>query len=56
MYASPFGDPVNLTSVNGPAGDNDPTLSDDGEVLYFMSDRAGGLGFNDIWYATRDCP
>lgn len=36
-----------------PTYDTHPTLSPDGNVLYFSSDRPGGLGEGDIWYATR---
>jgi hypothetical protein len=48
-----FGTPVNLTQINSTAWDSAPTLSSDGLTLYFMSDRAGGVGDSDIWYATR---
>jgi peptidoglycan-associated lipoprotein len=30
-----------------------PTLSPDGNTLYFVSDRDGGMGAADIWYSTR---
>ena len=30
-----------------------PYLASDGETLYFSSDRAGGLGDNDIWMTRR---
>jgi hypothetical protein len=33
--------------------DSHPTLSHDGLTLYFASDRAGGQGGVDLWYATR---
>ncbi len=29
-----------------------PTISPDGNVLYFTSDMPGGYGFNDIWFVT----
>jgi peptidoglycan-associated lipoprotein len=46
--------PVNLGSVvNGAANDGAPALSRDGRTLYFYSNRAGGLGANDLYVATR---
>ncbi|MCX7606159.1 MAG: OmpA family protein [Bacteroidia bacterium] len=36
-----------------PTYDAQPTLSPDGNLMYFISDRDGGLGGTDIWYAQR---
>lgn len=36
-----------------PTYDAQPTLSPDGNIMYFISDRDGGLGGTDIWYAQR---
>ncbi len=33
--------------------ESQPSLSSDGRVLFFASDRPGGRGGSDIWYATR---
>lgn len=33
--------------------DSHPALSRDGKTLYFSSDRQGGQGGVDLWYATR---
>jgi hypothetical protein len=33
--------------------DSHPTLSRDGKTIYFSSDRTGGQGGVDIWYANR---
>ena len=33
--------------------ESQPSLSSDGRVLFFVSDRPGGHGGSDIWYATR---
>ena len=33
---------------------SDPSISSDGSILYFSSDRPGGEGRTDIWMATRD--
>lgn len=34
--------------------ESQPSLSSDGEVLFFASDRPGGFGGSDIWYSRRD--
>lgn len=45
--------PVNLgANVNSGDWESHPTLSADGRTLYFVSDRKGGFGRNDIWYST----
>jgi len=49
-----FGQPVNIGSVNGGAGDFCPCLSADGLSLYFNSSRWGGYGSCDIYVAKRD--
>jgi Tol biopolymer transport system component len=52
--AAPFGQPRNLgPAVNGPAHDVRPSLSSDGSVLFFMSDRPGGFGQLDLWQASN---
>ena len=33
--------------------ESQPSLSSDGRLLFFASDRPGGYGGSDIWYATR---
>lgn len=33
--------------------DSNPFISSDGNTLYFSSNRDGGLGSEDIWYATK---
>lgn len=50
----PWGTPVNLgPTVNSPHWDHGPTLSPDGLMLLFPSDRPGGSGGLDIWVSTR---
>jgi hypothetical protein len=50
---APWGAPVNVGSpVNSPANDFCPTISRDGHALYFVSNRPGGCGGDDI-YTTR---
>ncbi len=47
--------PVNLGPVvNSSAWDSQPSVSPDGNTLYFSSGRQGNIGKMDIWYTTRD--
>lgn len=39
--------------LNSESNDSQPTLSGDGQTLYFRSSREGGFGNFDIWSATR---
>lgn len=46
--------PKNLgRQLNTEANDSQPTLSGDGQTLYFRSSREGGYGNFDIWYSTK---
>jgi len=48
-------DPVNLgPSINSMAWESQPSLSADGRILYFVSDRKGGLGGRDIYRAEKN--
>ncbi|HET6227977.1 MAG TPA: OmpA family protein [Bacteroidia bacterium] len=38
--------------VNSPSWESQPSFSADGKTLYFVSQRPGGLGGGDIWYAN----
>lgn len=50
----PWGTPVNLgAGVNTAGLEASPTLSIDGHLLFFSSDRPGGQGSNDIYVARR---
>jgi len=52
--ADPWGPPQNLgPNINTAANDAGPSLSVDGHRLYFISNRAGGLGNNDLYVARR---
>ncbi|MCB0661545.1 MAG: PD40 domain-containing protein, partial [Saprospiraceae bacterium] len=44
-----FGPPINTK-----AWESLPSISADGRTLYFSSDRPGGQGGRDIWFATRN--
>lgn len=46
--------PTNMgTKVNSRSWDSQPSLSADGRILFFSSNRKGGFGGNDIWYSVR---
>ncbi|MEH6308336.1 OmpA family protein [Olivibacter sp. CPCC 100613] len=48
-----WGSPHNLGSpINSGAWEAQPAISPDGNTLYFVSNRKGGFGGNDIWYST----
>lgn len=42
-----------IRNINSDADDQDPTLTQDMLEIYFISNRPGGLGGGDVWYATR---
>jgi hypothetical protein len=49
---STFSPPEPIAEVNDPdAWDSQPTLSPDGQTLFFVSNRRGGKGARDIWYS-----
>lgn len=48
-----FGAPAKVTELDTSADEGPTWISDDGCVLYFHSDRTGGLGMHDIWSAAR---
>lgn len=49
----PWDAPVNLSPLNSPAAEQQPSLSNDGRTLVFASSRTGGFGGTDIWASTR---
>lgn len=48
-----FGEPEQVLGVNGTSYDHLPWISDDELRIYYTTERAGGLGHSDIWFATR---
>jgi tetratricopeptide (TPR) repeat protein len=60
LYFSAFHDgnwstPYNLKwPVNTTAWESTPSISADGNVLYFSSNRPGGLGGKDLWYSKKN--
>jgi WD40 repeat protein len=54
---SPWEDPVNLgPAINSSGFDNAPSLSNDEHLLFFSSNRPGGLGQFDIYVSRRKNP
>jgi outer membrane protein OmpA-like peptidoglycan-associated protein/tetratricopeptide (TPR) repeat protein len=50
-----WSEPVNLgKTVNSRFWDTQPTISSDGNTLYFISTRPGGFGRADVWKTTKD--
>jgi hypothetical protein len=43
-----------LNNPDGLTGDRSPSLSRDGVILYFASDRPGGKGGLDIWWVLTE--
>jgi hypothetical protein len=53
---SEWSEPANLGApINSASLEASPTLSKDGLVLYFTSNRPGGLGLQDLWVSRRGC-
>lgn len=51
---APWRTPVKLgVTINTPAMERVRSITADGRVLLFQSDRAGGLGLTDIWAVAR---
>ena len=43
----------NITTVNSPSWESQPSISADGLMLFFASDRPGGFGGSDLWMSKR---
>lgn len=47
-------EPKNMGAVVNSSGwDSQPTIASDGRTLFFVSNRRGGKGKNDIWYTYK---
>lgn len=50
-----WGEAKNLgTVINSSSWDSHPSLTPSGDTLYFASDRVGGFGLSDIYYAVKN--
>ena len=49
-----WGPATPITELNSSASDTRTSISHDGLEIYLQSGRAGGLGGDDLWVATRD--
>lgn len=55
LHGTAWSEPVRLPEpVNSPAHESSACYAPDGNTIWFVSDRKGGLGGKDIWSATRD--
>jgi Tol biopolymer transport system component len=52
--SSPFASPVNLTGLNSADEEVNVLMSDDGEEIFFSSNRVDGTT-QQLWRATRNC-
>ena len=50
----PWSAPTQVPGVNSNGVEGRPTISWDGATLYFMSNRAGGFGVQDIYVSIRE--
>jgi hypothetical protein len=51
--SQPFSAPTLVTALNSSGNEDALTFSADGLTAYLSSTRTGGMGLNDIWFATR---
>ncbi|RZK41684.1 MAG: hypothetical protein EOO90_10030 [Pedobacter sp.] len=50
-----WGKPINLgPTINSEYWESQPSISPDGNTLYFVSNRPGGIGGYDIWKSSLD--
>jgi Tol biopolymer transport system component len=51
--SKPFGAPTLVSALNSSGNEDGLTFAVDGLTAYLSSTRTGGMGQNDIWFATR---
>jgi hypothetical protein len=51
--SDPWDSPVPVPVLNSPFRDSDPAIAADGQTIWFVSQRPGGVGTDDVWVATR---
>ena len=49
-----WSEPAHLNIINSDFDDRMAFVSNDGRSMFFVSNRPGGFGGNDIWYTERD--
>ena len=49
-----WSEPIQVPVVNTASWESHPTISNDGKILIFSSDREGGMGDIDIWVSFKD--
>ncbi|HTV19051.1 MAG TPA: hypothetical protein VMG12_10280 [Polyangiaceae bacterium] len=49
----PFGNAGSIAALNGSSDDSGATLTGDARRVYFTSERPGGAGGRDLWFAER---
>ncbi len=56
IYGKEWTAPVRALSkpINSDDNETSASISPDGKTVYFVSDRKGGLGGKDIWYAVQE--
>jgi hypothetical protein len=54
--AETFGTPTRVPELSSAANEGPSWISPDGCIIYFQSDRSGGLGAQDIYVAVKPMP
>ncbi len=55
LSGNEWSDPTRLSpQINSDENETSASISPDGKTIYFISDRAHGIGGKDIWYCTQN--